>query len=91
MNIPVSSPGKLSSDYAKDKGFSDIYGSKDATRQAFSMNLIEDGETWMEMIRSRNLSSHTYNQDVTKKITEAIHLRYYAAFIKLEKKLEQSL
>lgn len=80
---------KTLGDYAKDKGFSDIYGSKDATRQAFAMNVIENGDVWMEMIQSRNLTSHTYNQDVTKQIIEAINKRYYSAFIKLETKLTQ--
>ncbi|SMP66388.1 Nucleotidyltransferase substrate binding protein like, partial [Sphaerochaeta associata] len=35
---------------------------------AFAVGLIEDGETWMEMIRDRNLSSHTYNIAVVNAI-----------------------
>ncbi|NEN25562.1 hypothetical protein G3O08_18880 [Cryomorpha ignava] len=41
-----------------------ITGSRDATREAFSNGLVEDGEVWMEMIKSRNQSSHTYNEDL---------------------------
>ncbi|HSX13772.1 MAG TPA: nucleotidyltransferase substrate binding protein [Chlamydiales bacterium] len=80
---------KTLADYAKDKGYSDIYGSKDATRQAFNMTIIENGDVWMEMIQSRNLTSHTYNQDVTKQIIDAIHKRYYLAFVQLETRLEK--
>jgi nucleotidyltransferase substrate binding protein (TIGR01987 family) len=36
-----------------------IFGSRDATRQAFAAGLIEDGELWMEMIHSRNRTTHT--------------------------------
>ncbi len=42
---------KTLQDYAKEKGFSHVYGSKDATRQAFNMNIIENGDIWMEMIQ----------------------------------------
>ena len=32
-----------------------IKGSRDAIREAFKVELISDGETWMDMIKSRNL------------------------------------
>jgi len=34
--------------------------------------LIENGETWMEMINSRVLTSHTYNEDVAEDISSKI-------------------
>lgn len=37
----------------------------DATRQAFKDALIQDGDAWMHMIKARNLTSHTYNTDIT--------------------------
>ena len=37
-----------------------IFGSKDATREAFSKELMEQGSGWMDRIGSRNKSSHTY-------------------------------
>jgi nucleotidyltransferase substrate binding protein (TIGR01987 family) len=57
-----------------------LYGSRDATRAAFAAELIEDGEAWMEMIKHRNESSHTYNDDVAGKIMEAVLTRYVPAF-----------
>ena len=42
--------------------------------------LIQDGEVWMEMLRSRNQSSHTYNLETAAEITRAIDARYWAAF-----------
>ena len=42
--------------------------------------LIQDGEAWMEMLRSRNQSSHTYNLETAAEITRAIDERYWAAF-----------
>ena len=55
-------------DYLLWQGATDITGSRDATRESFSRGLVFDGEGWMEMIRSRNLTSHTYNDAVANDI-----------------------
>ncbi len=67
-------------DYARYQGNSTIGGSRDAIREALQLNLIEDGEVWMEMIRSRNKTSHTYNESVANRIFEKIINQYQAAF-----------
>ena len=67
-------------DYFFYQGASQITGSRDATRQAFSTGLIEDGETWMEMVQSRNQSSHTYNQATALALVQRITQRYAALF-----------
>lgn len=67
-------------DYFFYQGASQITESRDATRQAFSTGLIEDGETWMEMVQSRNQSSHTYNQATALALVERITQRYAALF-----------
>ena len=80
---------KTLSDFLKDKGNSEIYGSKDATRAAFSLGIFENGDVWMDMIKSRNMTSHTYNKAVTEEILKSIVYDYYPAFVALEKKLEE--
>lgn len=42
-------------DFLKDAGNNNIFGSKDATREAFAAGLIEHGEVWMDMIMRRRL------------------------------------
>ncbi|HRI28089.1 MAG TPA: nucleotidyltransferase substrate binding protein [Chitinophagales bacterium] len=74
-------------DYFEYQGNTEITGSRDATREAFQMGLIEDGENWMEMIRSRNLSSHTYNEAIADKLTEQILKAYFPLFVKLKETL----
>lgn len=78
---------KTISDFLKSKGNAEIYGSRDATREAFSLGLIKNGDIWMEMIKSRNLTSHTYNEETTKEIVVAITGSYYNEFVQLEKHL----
>ena len=79
---------KTLKDFLEDSGNKEIYGSKDATREAFRLNLIEGGEVWMNMIKSRNQTSHTYNQDIVQEIVLDILNCYYNEFINLQKKLE---
>ncbi|WP_045226450.1 nucleotidyltransferase substrate binding protein [Methyloterricola oryzae] len=67
-------------DYFFYQGNSSITGSRDATREAFANGLIMDGEGWMEMVASRNKTSHTYNQAVAEGIVEQIVTRYHSLF-----------
>lgn len=73
----------LLKDYLEDAGISGIIGSKGATREAFKNGLIQDGESWMEMIRARNLSSHTYNQETAEALVANILQRFYPEFEQL--------
>jgi nucleotidyltransferase substrate binding protein (TIGR01987 family) len=70
----------LMKDWFDYQGNFQISGSRDATREAFRMGLIQDGEAWMEMLRSRNQSSHTYNLETAAEMARAIDARYWAAF-----------
>ena len=76
-------------DFFQNQGVSDIYGSRDAFRTAFNHGLIENGEVWMDMIKKRQLTVHTYNQATSEDILEAIINDYYTAFCQLNEKLNQ--
>lgn len=80
---------KTLKDFLTDRGYVDIYGSKDATRKAFNLDLISKGEIWMDMIKSRNQTSHTYNEEVKNKIILSIKDQYYAEFMALHHKLSK--
>jgi nucleotidyltransferase substrate binding protein (TIGR01987 family) len=67
-------------DYLEIQGIQGVVGSRGATREAFKNGLIADGEVWMDMIKSRNQTSHTYNEETANEITEAILKRYCAQF-----------
>ncbi|MBW2185697.1 MAG: nucleotidyltransferase substrate binding protein [Deltaproteobacteria bacterium] len=78
---------KTQKDFLQERGVAELYGSKDVTRAAFSSGLITNPQAWMDMIADRNLTSHTYNEDVTKKILAHIVDEYYSEFQLLHKKL----
>ncbi|MBU5636212.1 nucleotidyltransferase substrate binding protein [Geomonas sp. Red69] len=73
-------------DYLSEKGIIGLIGSKDATREAFKNGLIEDGTAWMDMIKARNLSSHTYNPETAEEIVESVLTRFYPQFELMAKK-----
>lgn len=75
-------------DLFETQGEMSVIGSRDAFRLAFKRELIEDGETWMEMVKSRVLTSHTYNEDVADEISNKIVTLYYPEFVRLHKRLE---
>lgn len=75
-------------DYFEAQGDTNITGGRDAFRLAFKRELIEDGETWMDMVRSRTLTSHTYNEELAEKVADAIRRRYFPQFVILHAQME---
>ncbi len=76
-------------DYLSYQGVQPLMGSRDATRQAFAVGLISQGDQWMDMIANRNRTSHTYNKATADAIVSAVLERYFPLFEQLEKRLEQ--
>ena len=76
-------------DYLEHKGFVNLIGSRDATRTAFKNGLIADGDIWMDMIKARNQTSHTYNLELAEEITQDILTRFYPAFEKMAQTFKQ--
>ncbi len=70
-------------DFLEERGAAKLFGSKDSTREAFKRGLLENGTVWMEMIRSRDLTSHTYNRDIATQIVRAVIEKYAGEFQKL--------
>ena len=78
---------KTLKDFLEARGNQDLFGSRDVTREAFKLDLIEDGQNWMEMIKSRNLTSHTYDESTADEILEMIKNVYFNLFKALEKRM----
>ena len=78
-------------DFLTNAGNTAIYGSKDATKEAFAAGLIVNGEVWMDMIKSRNKTSHTYNEETADDIFFKVVHEYYREFIQFSNKMDQLL
>lgn len=68
---------KLMKAYAEYQGYDGIGGSRDATRKAFEMSLISDGQSWMDMIKSRNETSHNYDGSMADDVVDSIINKFY--------------
>jgi nucleotidyltransferase substrate binding protein (TIGR01987 family) len=79
---------KVFKDYLEEQGYVGIIGSKNATRDAFKDALIEDGQVWMDMIKARNETSHTYDTVLAEKIVHRILADFYPAFVKMEQRFQ---
>ena len=82
---------KTVKDFLEFTGNIKIFGSKDATKEAFSQGLISNGDNWMKMIESRNLTSHTYNKAIANDIVSNTIEIYYELFKQFESKMNELL
>lgn len=76
-------------DYAHFQGNTEVAGSRDATREAFQLQLITDGKLWMDMIGSRNKTSHTYNEETAEEIYGKILKSYFPALSEFQSTMEK--
>jgi nucleotidyltransferase substrate binding protein (TIGR01987 family) len=76
----------LLKDYFTHQKVEGVVGSRNATRLAFQTGLISEGESRMEMIRSRDQSSHTYNLEQAQAIARDVIAPFYPAFSRLNER-----
>jgi len=79
---------KVMKDYFEYQGNTDITGSRDAIREGFNKGLIIDGKLWMETVRSRNKTSHTYNEETAEEIVTTILDLYFDLFKAFQRRME---
>ena len=46
----------------------DVRNPKDTLRAALEQGLIADGNAWSELLRYRNLTSHTYDEEMAREV-----------------------
>jgi nucleotidyltransferase substrate binding protein (TIGR01987 family) len=82
-------------DFLEFQGETGMIASRDASLRAFKRGLLgdteEDGKVWLEMIKDRNRTSHTYNEDTAREIVNNIINDYYEAFLGLRETLSSYL
>lgn len=78
-------------DYLVEEGHQNITGSKSATRQAFSVNLIADGQVWMDMIESRNTTVHVYDLTILEEEYNKIVNLYFPLLMDFYSKMKTFL
>jgi len=82
---------KTLQDLLKEKRYIDIVGPKPVIEQSFQDGYITDGHGWMKMHVSRNLSSHTYDQQTANEIISGIKNEYFILLKNLVLRLDEEL
>ena len=54
----------------------DIKGPKPVIKQAFSDEIITDGQAWIDMLNDRNKSTHLYDETSARAIFDKIQIEY---------------
>ena len=75
-------------DFYENQGENGIQGGRDAIQLAFKRGLIKNGEMWMQMLKDRNRSAHTYNEKIAREIAKSIIGKYYHQFTELKTEFE---
>lgn len=68
-----------------------LSGKRGILKKALQNNLIDDHDNWRKMLESRNLTSHTYNEETADEITESIIKVYFPLMQKLYSVLERQI
>jgi nucleotidyltransferase substrate binding protein (TIGR01987 family) len=80
---------KTLQDLLKEKGYTDVVGPKPVIEQSFQDGYIVDGKGWMRMHVSRNLTSHTYDEETAEEIVRSIRSEYFLLLKSLQERLQE--
>jgi len=77
-------------DYLEDIGYS-MKSPRETIKQAYQTGLIDEGHIWIDALTDRNLTVHTYDEKLAKKMTEDIVQIYFPELKRLYEKLVKEL
>jgi nucleotidyltransferase substrate binding protein (TIGR01987 family) len=77
---------KVLKDYLEAQGYV-VKSPRDSIKQAYQIDLIDDGHIWLDALSKRNLTTHTYDETLAEKFVVEIRQLYFPAIKKLYEKL----
>ena len=72
-----------------DKQGIDCDSPKSTIKEAYKFGLIDDGDTWIEMLEDRNLTTYPYGEDFIEGVYSRTQKSYVFLFGKLLKEFEK--
>lgn len=79
---------KVLKDYLEEQGIV-AKTPKEVIKQAFHAEIIPDGQTWIDMAKDRNITSHEYNQDKVDLMLERTSTKYFNELTRFSDWLEK--
>ena len=81
---------KVLKDYLESEGYM-VKSPRETVKQAFQIGLIDNGHIWIDALSNRNLTTHTYDEKLSTKMTSEILNSYLPELDKLYNKLSKEL
>ena len=81
---------KVLKDYLESEGYM-VKSPRETVKQAFQIGLIDNGHIWIDALSNRNLTTHTYDEELATKMTSEILNAYLPELDKLYNKLSKEL
>lgn len=80
---------KSTREFLISAGYVDLNSPKSVMKQAYADGIISDEKTWLELLYSRNLTSHIYDEHTASDIFTSIKEKYLQLFTQLLAALSQ--
>ncbi|CAM2077847.1 MAG: nucleotidyltransferase substrate binding protein [uncultured Clostridium sp.] len=81
---------KVLKDYLEAEGYI-VKSPRETIKQAFQVGIIENGHVWIDALSNRNLTTHTYDEELANKMTQEIIKLYLPELEKMHEKLLMEL
>ncbi len=82
---------KTLKDYLENQGFSGVASPKKSLQKSFSMELVSEGNVWINMLEDRNRMSHLYSRAASETIFQNIKKYYVPAINELAANLKKQI
>ena len=82
---------KVMKDFLIFEGIQNIIGSRSAVREALNKDLIKNGEIWMDMIETRNITVDAYDEEILNKEFFKIVNEYFELLFEFYTKMKSYL
>ena len=81
---------KVLKDYLESEGYI-VKSPRETVKQAFQIGLIDNGHVWIDALSNRNLTTHTYDEELAEKMTKEILLAYLPELDNMHNRLSEEL
>jgi nucleotidyltransferase substrate binding protein (TIGR01987 family) len=81
---------KTIKDYLNESGY-DVKTPRDSIKQAFQIDIIENGHAWIDMLEKRNELTHTYDEEMAELALTKISNEYMPHLLQVFEVLKNKL
>jgi len=81
---------KVLKDYLEAEGLT-VATPRETIKQAFQTGLVDEGHVWIEALKDRNLTVHTYEEKIALAVEEKIRKAYFPVLLTLSQTFQSKV